>query len=412
MKKPSEPSHMQLRILYVVNLLAIGGAEMFLLRKIQQLRLRGHYAALAYCEKQGSGIDMYLDEYLQGKDIFPITYDAESIKPLINKLGVNIIHTVQGHPKYLKSAREVDHKIKCFSTLTGNVWEADKKFNHRQYTDMIVTMTENFRHRIKESLNQPPAVIAVVGNGVDLNQYQPIRVSNEEKLKMEQRLQIPFGKSVILHIARINPVKNIEDSLRIARKVFDARNDCIFLCIGSHQGAYYENYFNELLRLKESLNLNGQYLFIGEQSTMSEFLNIASCVICTTKRPTEGTPNALLEALAVGKPIVALNSAGIPDVVINGKTGFIVDNSNISEAAERISSLLDNALLRRQMGMEARKLATQKYDLDKAVMKYEKLYVKSLRQRRKTWLYIYFICLNRLKDYLQQIIRRLIEREI
>src|SRR5262245_27448548 len=130
----------RLRILYVVDHLAIGGLAMFLLRKIQRLRSRGHFAALAYRKKESGITDFHLQQYLQNENLFCLApnFDSmtfRSIQPLINELKVNIVHAVAGHPDYLKRAKEMNPDLVSVSTLAKDILERDRTFNHRLYTD-------------------------------------------------------------------------------------------------------------------------------------------------------------------------------------------------------------------------------------------------------------------------------------
>ncbi len=360
-----------LRILYVVNILAVGGSEMFLLRKIQKLRERGHYVALAYCEKRGANIDLYLQQYLQNQLLFDLSYDYKSVVPLLNELRVNIFHTVQAHPRFLFFAKRANSGLICVSTVTGNVWRADRWFNHRKYTDAIVTKASAFLAILQDRLIRPPHRMQVIENGIALD--------NESSPQLSLPPDIPRDKKIILQIARMHPDKNVEDSLLIAKKVCENRSDCIFFYAGANYGELQGRYFRNLCKLKQKLQLNDRYFFIGERSDVAGLLSMSNFVINTTRVP-QGTPNALLETLSVGRPIVALRCPGISDVVKHQKTGYIAEG--IDDAVQTIKTLLDNPDLCLEMGRAAREYARQMFDINQSITKYENLYRELLRLRR------------------------------
>ena len=358
-----------LRILYAVNILAVGGSEMFLLRKIQKLRKRGHYVALAYCEKRGSNIDFYLRQYLQNQLLFNLSYDYKSVVPLLNNLQINILHTVQAHPRFLSFAKRANSDLICVSTVTGNVWRADRWFNHRKYTDAIVTKASAYLAILQDRLIRPPHRMQVIENGIDLD--------NKSSPQLSLPPNIPRDKKIILQIARIHPDKNVQDSLRIAKKVCENRNDCIFIHAGANYGELQGRYFRNLCKLKQKLQLNDRYFFIGERSDIAGLLSMCHFVINTT-RVAQGTPNALLETLSLGRPIVALRCPGISDVVQHEKTGYIAEG--VDDAVQRIKTLLDNPDLRLEMGRAGKEYAHQ-FDINQSIAKYENLYQELLKQK-------------------------------
>ena len=97
-------------------------------------------------------------------------------------------------------------------------------------------------------------------------------------------------------------------------------------------------------------------------SKQSKELMISSRLIISTSAYREGMPRVLLEAMALGKTVVASNTVGSRDLVINGETGFLFGVHNIDECAEIILEIIDNDKLLEQIGNNARKMIENKYD--------------------------------------------------
>jgi glycosyltransferase involved in cell wall biosynthesis len=365
-----------LRILFVINVLAVGGSEMFLLRQIQRLRKRGHFAALAYSEITGENTDTYLREYLENRDVFHIQ-DMTSIDSIVRECGIQVVHAVQAHPRFLRRAKELNSRIVCVAGITADVSPADKNFNHRLYTDAIVTYANAFLPYLQRNLSKSSCVV-VIENGIDVDRFSP---ENPNTVNPADCIAgVPVNKKLIVQIGRIHPKKNIEGSMKIARKICDVREDCAFLFIGGRNQKLPESYYNELLALREKLDLSGSYYFLGGRSDIRNLLSIATCVLCTT-RTNEGTPNALLEALSMGRPVVALECDGIRDVVRHGETGFVA--KDIPSAVTNLLQLLDDFPLRKRMSAAARSYAKERFDLNVAVDHYERLY-KELMMKGST----------------------------
>lgn len=385
-------SQTRLRILYAINVLAVGGAELFLLRKMQMFKERGHFAALAYCEKKGEKIDFFLKHYLNDRDLYCVEYDFDLIQPLTKNLAIDIVHTVQGHPYFLRRAKENDSRMICVSTQTPEIWKADQAFNHRLYTDAFVVKSEIFRNVVLKMIRRPAQFIATIPNGVVVD-GKVLPEARQKAIRIS--LGVPEDKKIIFQIGRIHPVKNLEDSMTIARKLCELRNDCIFLVAGGHKGEMYEKYFNELNAQRDGLSLKDQYLFLGERTDVNDLIAISHCVLCTTKLH-EGTPNSLLEAMSVGKPIVAFKCPGISDVIQHKVTGFL--SEGVEDAIEYLNALLDDAMLCKTMGLSGREYCKERFDLNLAVSNYEKFYRELLSRQTNGFLRTARVQWNRFQE--------------
>lgn len=362
----------QIRILYIVNVMCIGGTELFLLRKIKQLRERGHFAALAYVEERGSEIHSLLKLHLDDKEVYRASYQFDEIVDLVRSLEINVLHAVQAHPFFIRSAKKQIPELICISTVTANVWEADQKFDHQRYTDAIVTKSEGFRDIISEKLAKPPKEIVSIPNGVDLGEFNSKKVPNELRAGKLKELGIPENSKIVLHVSRIVPFKNIEFSLEIAKKLIKEDEQIYFLHLGGFPESQ-EDYYRSLVKFVEEHGLENRYLFLGEEKNVRLFLALSKIFLLTTKTH-EGTPNALLEALSMGKPIVAFDCRGIKDLVLDGQTGFRVQIDNIEEAASRIKMLLEHLTLYKTLSEQCVSFVRENFSIDQAVDSYEDLY--------------------------------------
>src|SRR5205807_7044373 len=110
--------------------------------------------------------------------------------------------------------------------------------------------------------------------------------------------------------------------------------------------------------------------FVGRHEDVNPFLAQFKVFVMVSDR--QGCPNASLEAMAMGLPVVANEDGGTGEQVIDGLTGFLVEQP--VRMAERVAELLNNQALRRAMGEAARKVALERFSMEKSVEAYTQLF--------------------------------------
>jgi glycosyltransferase involved in cell wall biosynthesis len=121
------------------------------------------------------------------------------------------------------------------------------------------------------------------------------------------------------------------------------------------------SYKNQLHQLVDTQKLNDRVRFYGwcKQAELLPILAQAHIFVNPSRH--EGMPNAVLEAMASGLPIIATRIAGNEDLVINGKNGFLIESENVIELKKALQTLLTNKPLRLQMGDESRAIVENKF---------------------------------------------------
>lgn len=121
-------------------------------------------------------------------------------------------------------------------------------------------------------------------------------------------------------------------------------------------------------------NLETVVTFLGMLDRKSLLQEYAECTVLALPSRQENAPMAIIEAMAAGKPIVATKVGGIPDLVDDGETGFLVDAGDFVNMAQRLTMLLTNAALCRHMGDLGRRKAAARFRLQEVAHKYRELY--------------------------------------
>lgn len=198
--------------------------------------------------------------------------------------------------------------------------------------------------------------ILIPGSGVDLNFYNS---SPQPKSNMK-RVLLP---------ARLIREKGVFEYLHAANDILKSRNDVVFCLAGElDPGNPTSLSESDILRWGK---ING-IIFLGHVSSMKELLSVTDIVVLPSYR--EGFPKSLIEAAAIGRPVITTNVPGCRDAVIDGKTGLLVKSHDVNELKLAILKLLDNYPMRCNMGLLNREVAQRDYCVEAVVRKHIQIY--------------------------------------
>ncbi|MBE3576272.1 MAG: glycosyltransferase [Limnochordales bacterium] len=199
--------------------------------------------------------------------------------------------------------------------------------------------------------------VKVVYNGIDLSRYQ-----SSLRSELRNKLGISEDTFVIVCVANFAPWKNhrllIESFCQVRCSV---RAHLLLIGDGPMRGAIEE-------RVRQ-LGLEGCVHFLGKRQDVGAMLTSAD--VFALGSTSEAFSLSIVEAMAAGLPVVATRVGGIPEVVEDGETGFLVDDK--FEMAERLIALARNTSLRYQMGLAARN-RVQRFDIGRVVAEYAAIY--------------------------------------
>jgi len=206
----------------------------------------------------------------------------------------------------------------------------------------------------------------MIYNGVDLS-----RVCSDPRRAIEFRLRhsIPAARAIVVQVSWIIPEKGISDLLTTARLVIAQNPNVQFVIAGD--GAYREQYTRDA----EAMGLGNHVTWTGmSRDPFGEGVFDAAAVVCQMSRWEEVFGWMIAEAMAHGKPVVATRVGGIPELVTDGVSGYLVDRGDAEAAGTRVLELLSNPNLRASMGQTARQTASSKFDLRKNVAQLMRAY--------------------------------------
>ncbi|MCH7987713.1 MAG: glycosyltransferase, partial [Planctomycetes bacterium] len=175
----------------------------------------------------------------------------------------------------------------------------------------ILANSNAVRDAISQIEGIPQDRFDVIYNGVDLDKFD----RQTQQSTSDQFQEFSKDKRVVSLLANLRPIKNIRCFLQAARLVAEDRDDVVFLVLGSGEEEV------ALKRYADELGINHRIFWAGSVSEPAPYLK-RSEVGCLSS-DSEGLPNAVVEYMAAGLPVVATAVGGIPEVVIDGVTGFL-----------------------------------------------------------------------------------------
>jgi len=208
-----------------------------------------------------------------------------------------------------------------------------------------------------------------IPNGINTQRFHSVH--NFEQEDIRTRLRLPSNNPIVISVGRLVSGKGIDRLLQAWPKVLVRIPNALLLIAGSGD-FQLDSIEKELRTFSAEMNLSENVRFLGNVSNVEHYLQAADLFAFPSLG--EGMPNAVLEAMATGLPIVASNVGGITDLITHNQTGHLFDVDNQDQIAESICAVLMNPAYAKQLGTAALKLIEDQYTIDIILQKYIKLY--------------------------------------
>lgn len=212
-----------------------------------------------------------------------------------------------------------------------------------------------------------PEKITLVPNAIDLRRFSPGTLTRRES---RAALGLPSDGPVIAGVGRLNPQKNFALFLDIAAALAPKFPEARFLLAG-------EGPEEPLLRAKaNSLGLGKRVFFSGYVADTRRVYVAADLLLMPSRF--EGLPMTLLEAMAMGLPVVASDLDGIAEVLVDGREGFLVEPGDTASFVNRISRLLENPALAAELAFHSRQKIEARFSVERMTSAVEAIYDRFL----------------------------------
>jgi glycosyltransferase involved in cell wall biosynthesis len=266
-----------------------------------------------------------------------------------------VVHTFHGH--VLRG---------YFGPLRSNLFRLLERFLATR-TTALVAVSPEVRDDLVALGIAPREKFTVVRLGIELDERVGAHADGRETRRL---LGIAPDRFVVGWIGRMTGVKRTGDVLLAVRRLRDRGVDALLCMVGDGPD-------RDAVEVRaHQLGIVRDSLFLGYQENVARFYAAFDALILPSAN--EGTPVSAIEALAGGRPVVATDVGGVPDVVRDGVDGFLVEPGDVEAMADRLARLAADADLRRRMGEAGAESVRERYAVERLLDDVDALYRRLL----------------------------------
>jgi N-acetyl-alpha-D-glucosaminyl L-malate synthase BshA len=365
------------RILQLNNTSSIGGAEQVILNLAEFIN-SDRFTPYVGVFREGEFVSelrkrnikfLWLKESTQ-------VYDYKFLKNLIQVIKQNRIDLIHSHTWGMDFYAYWTSKILKIPMITTvhNRYYIFEKWSRRlsykvfiSHIKKIVSVSQDIKNLLTEILKLSPQKIELIYNGIDTHKF-----GNKEDLEdTRKELKLSRDELILGNVGNLREVKDHYTLILAFKEVFSLFPQSKLLIIGDGELK------PDLLNLCSELGLEKKVLFLGHREDVPSLLNLMDVFVLSSRL--EGCSISILEAMASGKPVIATKVGGNPELILEGKTGFLVPSAEPEKLAEKIIILLKDEELRKKMGEEGEKRVKENFSLEMMIKNYEELYSSILR---------------------------------
>lgn len=210
---------------------------------------------------------------------------------------------------------------------------------------------------VKNGIIKPKQARYIKGSGVHLDEFCYTPEPSEGKIRVILTARMIVEKGIFI----------LTDAAESLRGKYASSVE--FLLVGGlddHPGAITKDQLDKVC--------DGQYIqWLGYRSDVKELLQ-SSHIVAFPSYYMEGLPKSLIEACAIGRPIITCNSVGCRETVIDGYNGYLIPTKDVSSLVEKLEVLLSDPELRQRMGLNSRKYAEDNFSIDVVIERHLNIY--------------------------------------
>jgi len=385
----------KLKICHVITRMIVGGAQENTLLTVIGLIDKGHEITLVTGFTNGpEGKLLEQSELVKKYDIkvMEVPHLVRSINPIFDLLAFislrnifslkafDVVHTHSSKAGIIGRAAACAIGVPFIAhTIHGQAFHKyEKKWKNWLYIKLehwaarrchqIYAVSQAMITQCLNEYISIPDKYKVVYSGMELEPF----LSSKPDEELRRKLEIPENVPIIGSIARLFPLKGYDYLISTAVKVLEKHPNAIFLIVGD--GILKDKLQKQIL----DFGISSNFIFAGliPPSEIYKYISIMDFLVHLSLR--EGLPRTVVQALASGKPAIGFDLDGTPEVIINNKTGYLIQPKDIDGVANAVIELIEKPELAVRMGKAGKKLVSKKFDWHEMVNILEKEYINGI----------------------------------
>lgn len=229
-------------------------------------------------------------------------------------------------------------------------------------SDTITSVSENLKEETYKNFNITKP-IEVITNFVDVERFA------KKPIDAFKKVIAPNGEKILLHASNFRKVKRVDDVVKIFAKVREKIPAKLMMVGDGPERPSVED-------LARHLGVSDDVRFVGKQEQMEDIMNVSDIFLLPSEYESFGL--SALEAMAASAIVISTNAGGLPEININGVTGFMANVGDVDTMSKQAIEVLQNEPLLNQMKQQAFEQAN-KFSLKNIIPHYEKMYSKYCR---------------------------------
>ena len=369
----------------------MGGAERLMVPILKHLS-RSHFDAYVCA--------------LQSKDGNPMAEELRALDFPVECLNINRLRDLDAIPRlirYLKSIEaDLVHTQLEAANILGNIsakllrlpsvctihvmpsLEVKTKtklhqrvewFVLRRFCDRVISVSEEARQYHVSISGASNDQVTTIYNGIDMSGFSMLDDA-QERNAIRAELGIPRDANVLVTVAVLRPLKGIQFILRALPAVLASHPNTYYLIVGS--GSHH----SALVEEADKAGVTDRVIFAGIRKDVPRLLAASDVFVLPTL--TEALPTVLAEAMAARLPIVASNVGGVPEMIVDGQNGILVEPEDVNGLANACIHMIGNPEQRVTMGTAGWHIVNQKFSIERQVQQLQEVYLDQLQAYGKS----------------------------
>ena len=372
-----------MRVLYLVDTLNVGGTEKQMASAALHLHRSGHRMVVGCLREEGPLVETLRNggvpvvAFPKGKTLLSLNglYQMARLVCFLVRHNFDVLHAYDlwanllGVPagrlagtRVIISSRRYLADLEWYTPLRNRI----VRFIYRLSTRVVVN-SKSVRQRLIDRDQVAPEKVRIIYNAVEVQRFA---AAHEERLKM-----LPYFSEAARLIAVLanmySRVKGHASLVSAARIVCKCEPHAVFLLIGDGPER------PELEARVRDAGLANNVRFLGRRSDIPELL--ACCDLSVLPSEAEGFPNALLESMSAGLPVVATAVGGSKEIIENGRNGMLVPPGSSEKLAEAVLLLLEDSRLAKRLARAGQDDMQKYFSFDRLIGELDHLYKEPLR---------------------------------